>query len=319
MSQSLSISLALATSALLLASISQSVNAYDYPVARVSNGVHRRDNYAGFDDPRANGGIMLSVSAFVWEISVLSHAQVLFSSGQIANGTYPAGLGEPLNAILSAESDGRVLELNSDKGGFLNYMLSTSLGEECFGQNYGSTQYTNLGDGQGNATELEVLRWNYGDVYIGTCRETFNGGLHLRYWRQNTTVSEELDLSSNHLIAPNGYNLGRDHFVGNLTNQTTVIPTRNVTNTSTYVGSTTWANYTYQTSVKYLSGLLQNSSDGINHPEIAVDGLPAIDGLVAVLTVKMTGVPPHSGALTNLVAPASTFLAVLLVATALLV
>ncbi|KAJ9127363.1 hypothetical protein QFC24_000770 [Naganishia onofrii] len=192
---------------------------------------------------------------------------------QIANGTYPAGLGEPLNAILSAESDARVLDVNSDKGGFLNYMLSTSLGEECFGQHYGDLQSANLGDGQGNATELEVLRWNYGDPYIGTCRETFNGGLHLRYWRQNTTgaffmaVSEELDLASNHLIASNGYNLGRDHFVGNLTNQSTVVPTLNLTNTSTYIGSTTWANYTYETSVKYLSGLLQNSSEGINHPE----------------------------------------------------
>lgn len=92
-----------------------------------------------------------------------------------------------MNAILSAESDARVLEINSDKGGFLNYMLSTSLGEECFGQHYGDLQSANLGDGQGNATELEVLRWNYGDPYIGTCRETFNGGLHLRYWRQNTT------------------------------------------------------------------------------------------------------------------------------------
>lgn len=66
-------------------------------------------------------------------------------------------------------------------------MLSTSLGEECLGQHYGDYQMANLGDGQGNVTELEVLRWNYGDIYIGTCKETFNGGLHLRYWRQNNT------------------------------------------------------------------------------------------------------------------------------------
>lgn len=66
-------------------------------------------------------------------------------------------------------------------------MLSTSLGEECLGQHYGDYQQANLGDGQGNVTEIEVLRWNYGDIYIGTCKETFNGGLHLRYWRQNNT------------------------------------------------------------------------------------------------------------------------------------
>ena len=72
-------------------------------------------------------------------------------------------------------------------------MLSTSLGEECLGQHYGDYQMANLGDGQGNVTELEVLRWNYGDIYIGTCKETFNGGLHLRYWRQNNTyVSRNL-------------------------------------------------------------------------------------------------------------------------------
>jgi hypothetical protein len=69
--------------------------------------------------------------------------------------------------------------------------------------------------------------------------ETFDGGLHLRYWIQNNTgayfmaVSEEMDLSSGHDIVPNGwaklpalatspgltfrYNHGRDHLVGNLT------------------------------------------------------------------------------------------------------
>lgn len=110
-----------------------------------------------------------------------------YASLKIANNTNPPGLGEPLNTILSAESDGRVLDVNIDKGGFLNYMLATSLGEECLGQHYGDYQMANLGDGNGNMTELEVLRWNYGDIYIGTCRETFNGGLHLRYWRQNHT------------------------------------------------------------------------------------------------------------------------------------
>lgn len=67
-----------------------------------------------------------------------------------------------------------------------------------------------MGDGQGNKTERETLRWNYGDPYLGTCRETFEGGNHLRYWIQNNTgayfmaVSVEMDANKNHDIVPNG-------------------------------------------------------------------------------------------------------------------
>jgi hypothetical protein len=39
------------------------------------------------------------------------------------NNTYPAGLGEPLNVILSGDSDDDVLVQSTDNGGFLNYML----------------------------------------------------------------------------------------------------------------------------------------------------------------------------------------------------
>ena len=54
------------------------------------------------------------------------------------------------------------------------------------------------------------------------------------------------------------YNAGRDYLVGNLTGQT--IDTRQLTNQTTFVGNSTYNNYTYQTEVKYVSGLLQNSS-----------------------------------------------------------
>lgn len=87
---------------------------------------------------------------------------------------------------------------------------STQLGEECLGQHLGSDQEANLGDGQGNVTEIEELRWNYGNPYVGTCEETFNGGLHLRYWTQNTTgayflaVSVEKDLAAGHDIVVDG-------------------------------------------------------------------------------------------------------------------
>jgi hypothetical protein len=43
------------------------------------------------------------------------------------NGTYPAGLGEPLNVILSANSDKDVLVKSTDNGGFLNYMLCVNM------------------------------------------------------------------------------------------------------------------------------------------------------------------------------------------------
>lgn len=59
------------------------------------------------------------------------------------------------------------------------------------------------------------------------------------------------------------YDAGRDQLVGNLTGQT--VPTGNTTNSSTFSGTSTYNNFTYQTDVKYVSGLLNASSDGINH------------------------------------------------------
>lgn len=56
----------------------------------------------------------------------------------------------------------------------------------------------------------------------------------------------------------NRYNIGRDELVGNLTGQS--IDSRALTNTSTLSGSATYNNYTYKTDVKYVSGLLKNSS-----------------------------------------------------------
>ncbi|OXG40416.1 hypothetical protein C359_03232 [Cryptococcus neoformans Bt120] len=238
---------------------------------------------SGYTNPEDNGGLMLT----------------------IVNGTYPAGMGEPLNVILSGDSDAEVLVKSVDDGGFLNYMLSAGLGEECLGQHLGADQEANLGDGLGNVTEVEELRYNYGNPYIGTCQETFNGGLHLRYWIQNTTgayfmaVSVEKSLTEGHDIVVNGYNIGRDELVGNLTGQS--IDTRTLSNTSTLSGSATYSNYTYQTDVQYVSGLLKNSSDGINHYlTVEEEGHPAIDGLVAVLTVKITDRPASSFALPSL-------------------
>lgn len=240
----------------------------------------RKRASTGYNNPKDNGGSMLT----------------------IVNGTYPAGLGEPLNVILSADSDAAILADTADGGGFINYMLGAELAEECLGQHLGSDQQANLGDGEGNVTQIQELRYDYGDPYIGSCKETFSGGLHLRYWIQNNTkayfmaVSVEMSLTEGHDIVVNGYDIGRDYLVGNLTGIT--VPTANVTNTTTYSGSVTYANYTYQTDVAYVSGLLNDSSDGINHYiTVEENGQPAIDGLVAVLTVKITAQPQSSSAI----------------------
>jgi hypothetical protein len=89
--------------------------------------------------------------------------------------------------------------------------------------------------------------------------------------------------------------LHRDWLIGNMTR--TTVPTLNLTNSSTYSGTTTANNYTYQNTVQYVSGLLQNTSIGINHNlTVAVDGLNAIDGLVAIVEVKIVGGPSEKSA-----------------------
>jgi len=233
-----------------------------------------------FNNPLLNGGSMLTM----------------------ANGTVPPGTGEPLNVIISAESDPAVLKPSLDSGSFLNYMLSTQLAAECLNIHApNDEQYANLGDGNGNVGEYQELRWDFGDALLGTCEETFVGGLHLRYWIQASTgalflaTSVEMDLAEEHNIVPNGYNLGRDYLVGNLTG--TQIDSRKVTNQTTASGSSTYGDYTYQTDVTYVSGLLMNTSIGVNHnATVPTGGYPAIDGFVAVLNVSITGRPASSGA-----------------------
>ena len=64
---------------------------------------------------------------------------------------------------------------------------------------------------------------------------------------------------------------------------------------STFSGTTTSENYTFETNVTYVTGLLQNTSYGINHNlSVPVNGFAAVDGLVAVLVVRITGTPPKS-------------------------
>ncbi|KAH8104647.1 hypothetical protein BXZ70DRAFT_921860 [Cristinia sonorae] len=235
----------------------------------------------GYFNPSSNGGSMLTS----------------------VHNTYPAGLGEPLNVIITGNSDPEVLKNQEKDGGLRNYFLSFGFSSECLGQHLGDEQGANLGDGHGTLNETAVIRWNYGDPELGSCRETIEGGNHFRFWVQDgpegksgaifLATSYEMPIKLGHDIIVNGYNLGRDWLVGNITRQP--IATNELTNTTTFSGQTSWANYTYQTDIAYTPGLLANSSDGVNHYlSVGVNGSNAIDGLVAVMTVKILSRPEAS-------------------------
>ncbi|KAK0445754.1 hypothetical protein EV421DRAFT_1734409 [Armillaria borealis] len=234
---------------------------------------------AGYVDPNDNGGSMLT---------------------KVLGITYPDGQGEPVNAILSGNSDSEVLVDQETDGGLRNYFF------ECLGQHSGTDQQVNLGDGNGYLNETAVIRYNYGDPSLGACTETIKGGNHFRYWVQNgnkantgavfMAVSYEKPIADDHDIVLNGYNLARDYIIGNITGS--VIPTLNLTNSSTYSGNTSYGGYTYKTDVSYVSGLLENTSIGINHNwSVYIDGVTnAVDGLVAVLDVSILEQPQAQSA-----------------------
>ncbi|KAF8466555.1 hypothetical protein DFH94DRAFT_780526 [Russula ochroleuca] len=243
---------------------------------------HKRSNSPplGFYDPRNNGGSWLT--------------QV--------NDTFPAGLGEPINVVLLATSDSAVLVDQENNGGLRNYFLSFGFAGECLGQHSGSDQEANLGDGHGYLNETAVIRYDYGDPTLGTCKETVEGGNHFRYWIQSGSsadsgavflaVSYELPEQFGHDIIFNGYNLARDWLIGNATAQSTLVPTSNLTNGTTFSGQTSYGGYVYQTSVQYVSGYLSNTSNGINHYlSVGANGTNAVDGLVAMMNVKILTSP----------------------------
>ncbi|KAG8860826.1 hypothetical protein FRB96_003559 [Tulasnella sp. 330] len=252
----------------------------------------------GFYDPHVNGGNMLT----------------------------PNNFGEPVNVIISAHSDPAILVDQDTDGGLRNYFESIGFAIECLGLHQGTLQSVNLGDGRGYVNETAVIRWDYGNPLVGTCEETFFGGNHFRYWRQIgmladsgayfLAVSYEETLSQGHTISKDGYNLGRDWLVGNATQHTFPYPnpldyaqptstdassapastptldsngaTGVVTSVPNgqFTGTTSANGYTYQTVATYVSGLLANSSIGVNHNDtVPENGLPAQDGLVAVLVV----------------------------------
>ena len=89
------------------------------------------------------------------------------------NDTFPPGQGEPLNTIISGNSDARVLVDSEENGGLLNFFLyvtqqcvyyfmlnasfrSFGFSGECLGQHSGALQAANLGDGHGSGQSSHV-------------------------------------------------------------------------------------------------------------------------------------------------------------------
>ena len=86
-----------------------------------------------------------------------------------------------------------------------------------------------------------------------------------------------------------------DWLVGNATAQSSIIPTANLTNGTTFSGQTSYGGWTYSTDALYLSGILSNSTTGLNHAAtVGGNGVEALDGFVAVLTVKVVASPSAS-------------------------
>jgi len=173
-----------------------------------------------------------------------------------------AGLGEPLNVIISGLSSPEVLTTK----GLENWARSVGFSTECLGFHIGNPQTANLGDGRGWQNEIAVLRWDYDNAITGTCCESIKGGNHFRFWRQATTgayflaVSVEQSAHEHHNIVPDGYDLGRDALVLRAT------------------GKTKYLNNQYSTTSYFVDGLLKPGFEGVNHNI-------TLDGRVAVLTV----------------------------------
>jgi len=167
-------------------------------------------------------------------------------------------LGEPLNVIISGNSDPRILDVEELK----LYSYSLGYAEECLGLHVGRIHKANLGDGQGLQSEQYLARQTYFPIF-GTCWQSIIGGQHFRAWQQDTTkawfiaASQEMDSGRNHKIVPNGYNLGRDWLVQRA------------------VAGTSWQGRYWAAEVNWYEGLLDPGHRNINH-NISQDGVTAI-------------------------------------------
>lgn len=156
----------------------------------------------------------------------------------------------------------------------------------CLGQGDPQTvMYANLGPGneqvkQGSGSGLNgVLRWNYGMPEVGTCRETFEGGGHFRWFMQNSpqgtayflAASLEQSLSNEHKLQTDGYNRGRDQIV----------------TIATQPDGIEWRGNRFNATVAWIdAGILMNAtSQNISHADMSLPDKPVVDGRIAVLYV----------------------------------
>lgn len=180
-----------------------------------------------------------------------------------------AGLGEPLNVVISALSSPDVLT----RKGLQSYFRSLDFDFECLGLNAGSPQQAWL-DPRGWVDQNFLFREVYTplDHLFGTCLESLVGGNHIRAWQQQGTgawflaVSKEKDATKHHMIIPDGYNIGRDEVVQQTQKKKD--------------GRTSFFGKKYRTTVVYLTGLMDPGTQGVNH------GI-AVDGRTALLTVEL--------------------------------
>jgi len=173
------------------------------------------------------------------------------------------GYGEPMNVIVSGNSSPEVLT----DSGFLNFANAIGFSSECLNLHGGGFMTANLGDGHGSVPQAGELRQNYGLPDVGTCLESLIGGNHFRTYHQNgptantgalfLAVSKEENLSKQHTIVANGYNIGRDLLVRSA------------------VGERNFNGVKYTTTVQTVTGLLPPGVNGINHG-IAQDGATAV-------------------------------------------
>nr|XP_019014294.1 uncharacterized protein I206_00376 [Kwoniella pini CBS 10737]OCF53075.1 hypothetical protein I206_00376 [Kwoniella pini CBS 10737] len=226
--------------------------------------------YNGFEVPSANNGSMLTYTL----------------------NTFPPNLGEPLNVIISNQSDPRVLIETMWEGGLYNYLEAAAFGGQCLGLQMGDEQQSNLGDGNKNQTQKSLLRYQYfHNQFLGTCLETLYGGNHIRVFKQETSgafflsSSTEEDSTRNHALGLNAYDNGRDFFIGNATN--VVIEGHPDTNT-TFTGEISKRGWKYRTTVNYVDDLVPANKSRWNHyVGVQAIGGGVSDGLVAVLTVQV--------------------------------
>ncbi|CDO73599.1 hypothetical protein BN946_scf185014.g69 [Trametes cinnabarina] len=176
--------------------------------------------------------------------------------------------GEPLNVIISGQSDPEVLT----DDGIANFAKAIGFSKECLGFHLGAPQTANLGDGNGSVNQTIEFRQDFGNDVLGTCLESLVGGNHFRVFRQNgpqansgalfLAASKEEPASQNHDIIPDGYNIGRDELVASA------------------VGTKSHGGITYNVVAKNITGLMPAGSEGVNH------GI-AVDGIVTLLTVTI--------------------------------